>query len=1223
MRMLRLTQSDVDANRYRVEAALEGSGHPRQVATAEFGFALTAQDRENLRWYLEDYLQHTADPAPQIAARIESRIAEIGVELFKAVFQSNDDARDLWATLRDRLNDTRLEIITGVREATTLPWELLRDPKVDTPLALRARSFVRAAHQTAQRPHLPQTAGGPIRVLLVICRPRGSDDVPFRSVASRLIKGLSDSACEAFQLDVLRPPTFERLSKVLRAAKTRGKPYHVLHFDGHGTYAEIAPSGRLIEILSGLSAFVLSAPRTGKHGYLIFENPLHEKNAELVDGPALGKLLVETDVPVLVLNACRSAHAEAPAEPAPAPTDASNAPDGANSDIHAKVRAFGSLAQEVVDAGVAGVVAMRYNIYVVTAAQFVADLYESLAGGQALGEAVTLGRKQLEAQPLRQIAYTPRPLQDWMVPIVYEAAPVVIFPRPAQKADVFTISADRTAPASSGLAPELEKRPDGGFFGRDETLLALDRAFDKQAIVLLHAYAGSGKTSTAAEFARWYHFTGGIKGPVLFTSFEQKTTLSQALNETIGRVFSGALERSGVHWLAMSDEARRDMALQVMAQVPMLWIWDNVEPVAGFPTGSPSVWSAAEQGALADFLRSARGTKAKFLLTSRRDEREWLGDLPAPIKLPPMPMQERVQLARALAEKIGRHLADVEDWMPLLRFTEGNPLTIAVLVGQALRDGLKTKDQVEAFVSRLRDGENVFKDEEREGRDRSLGASLSYGFEHAFREEDLQRLALLHFFQGLVDVDLLCLMGDTKADWCLPEVRGLTREQAVALLDRAAEIGLLAPIVYGCYKVHPAVPWFLKRVFQQHYGNFIPAESKAIAATRAFVQAVSRLAQYYDKQISEGRSQLSAVLSAEEANLLHARQLASAHGWWSAFVGIMQGLFALYSHRGRWAEFRRLVNETVPNVMDPITNEPLPGREDVWEFVMDFLSRLAFEERRWDEGERLQLALLAYSRNQAAGPLECSDASLDGTARKNIHDLVAALNELGMIQVEQRKEDCFASFDESLTLAQRIGDRASEVTNRLNVGVAYLTVRQPADLERAESCFQDGLQLVPETDRLLRSKFLSELGFVARERLERAISAGQPVEVLNRHLRDAIRFYEEGLALTPEDAVASLIVKHQALGSLYDRAGLLDQSLDHSRGAIRLYEMQGDSYGAANVRYNIALYLFHAGRFVDAQDYANAALQVFKDYGEAAMPTFERTQNLLRQIKLALQTQSR
>lgn len=82
-------------------------------------------------------------------------------------------------------------------------------------------------------------------------------------------------------------------------------------------------------------------------------------------------------------------------------------------DPHTKVRALGSLAQEVMDAGVAGVVAMRYNIYVVTAAHFVADLYETLVHGQTLGEAVTMGRKQLAADSLREIAFEPVPLQDW------------------------------------------------------------------------------------------------------------------------------------------------------------------------------------------------------------------------------------------------------------------------------------------------------------------------------------------------------------------------------------------------------------------------------------------------------------------------------------------------------------------------------------------------------------------------------------------------------------------------------------------------------------------------------------------------------------------------------------------------------------------------------------------------------------------------------------------
>ncbi len=78
--------------------------------------------------------------------------------------------------------------------------------------------------------------------------------------------------------------------------------------------------------------------------------------------------------------------------------------------------------------------------------------------------------------------------------------------------------------------------------------------------------------------------------------------------------------------------------------------------------------------------RAARDTRAKFLLTSRRDERAWLRDLPTPIAIPGMPVQERVQLARALADKHQKPFTEVEDWLPLLRFTGGNPLTAAAAV---------------------------------------------------------------------------------------------------------------------------------------------------------------------------------------------------------------------------------------------------------------------------------------------------------------------------------------------------------------------------------------------------------------------------------------------------------------------------------------------------------------------------------------------------------------
>jgi hypothetical protein len=322
---------------------------------------------------------------------------------------------------------------------------------------------------------------------------------------------LSTGAAQAFQLDVLRPPTFEQLSKTLRDAKVGGKPYHVVHFDGHGDFFDMEKlfaqwkgktAEEIMQLLAALANFdpnrfspqalYPQTPRAGRRGYLAFENPGSVHNLRFVDGQELGKLLAETGVPVLMLNACRSAYAEAPESPLP------------QSEIqnpHSAVRAFGSFTQEIMDAGAAGVVAMRYTVYVVTAAKFVANMYAELTQGYSLGEAVTLGRKQLAADPNRSIAFDPRPLQDWPVPVVYEAAPITLFPKP-KKAEKLTISltSDFGLPTSDFQGfHNLPPQPDAGFFGRDETLLALDRAFDTQAIVLLHAFAGSGKTTTAAE----------------------------------------------------------------------------------------------------------------------------------------------------------------------------------------------------------------------------------------------------------------------------------------------------------------------------------------------------------------------------------------------------------------------------------------------------------------------------------------------------------------------------------------------------------------------------------------------------------------------------------------------------------------------------------------------------------------------------------------------------
>jgi tetratricopeptide (TPR) repeat protein len=1216
-----------------VEIALKG-GEFEKTAQTEFSFSLSPQEQESIRWYLEDYPLYRFDPAPTIAARTEKLMTEMGRNLFRQVFQSDDDARDLWAELRKHLSETRVEIVTEVRAAAAIPWELMRDPKTDIPLALGTGAFVHANFNPAQPFQMPKTESGPIRILLVICRPGGRDDVPFRSVASKLIKGLSDADRDLFQLDVLRPPTFDSLSRRLHQAKEQGKPYHAVHFDGHGAFVDMesviaamkekeekreTAMHRLLREIGIVNPHRFDAstlyPRTkraGKHGYLCFENPQQSENLRFADGEEIGNLLSATGVPVLVLNACRSAHAEAPEKPK----------KDADTQTHRdQIRAFGSLAQEIVNAGTAGVVAMRYNVYVDTAARFVADLYASLIAGNPLGYAVSQGRRFLADNPVREISGDAIAMQDWCVPVVYEAKPLSLFPKtPEKKALKISLSPARSMPSRGHMDSDLPPAPDAGFWGRDETLLAMDRAFDTHKTVLLHAYAGSGKTAAVAEFARWYSLTGGVQGPVLFTSFELYRPLPRVLDK-FGQVFAGMLEQSGINWLALDDADRKSVALQVFQQIPVLWIWDNVELISGFPAGTDSAWKAEEQKDLADFLRQAKDTKAKFLLTSRREEKQWLRDFPRLITLPPMPMHEREQMARALAQKQGKSFHDLKAWCPLLRFTDGNPLTLTVLVRQALKDGVETEEQIKAFTEKLQKGEVAFADDQTQGRSKSLAASLNYGFEHAFTEEERKILALLYFFQGFVDITALQAMGVPENNYALPELRGMTRESLENLLNRAAEVGLLTAHGGGYYSIHPALPWFFKSLFDRFYPTTLnlgeeQSEEKSFSeqATQAFVNAMGAMGNYYNGKYSDGNRDVIRILYKEEGNLLHGLRISRAKGWWIRTTNIMQGLRCLYEQVGRRTKWKSLVEEIVPDYIDITTDATLPGREEKWGLIMEYRVRMAMEEYDWYEAERLQTACVEFSRKKAAQYLQIPLENLESSGKNILHSLSASLNLLSGIQRKMGKENCVDNDKEAFSILTHSGDNAGAAVCALNIGEAYQEIPAIRNLEEAEKWYKQSIGLRNKEDHDGKGNCLIHLGLLAYKRFEEVQKGIKPKEIMIGHLKNALNYCHNALKIIPPNAVNLLMSAHNALGLIYDKSGNNDQSVSHYMQSIQFAEIAEDYYGAGITRRNIALTYEQSGRLPDALDYARAALRNFETYGNRAADWIEKMKGLIAHL---------
>jgi hypothetical protein len=114
-----------------------------------------------------------------------------------------------------------------------------------------------------------------------------------------------------------------------------------------------------------------------------------------------------------------------------------------------------------------------------------------------------------------------------------------------------------------------------------------------------------------------------------------------------------------------------------------------------------------------------------------------------------------------------------------------------------------------------------------------------------------------------------------------------------------------------------------------------------------------------------------------------------------ALISAMQGLRVLYDHTGRRGEWARLVEEILPDFVDPASDGPRPGREADWSLVTEYRVRLAQEARQWAAAERLQRLRVDWDRQRAAAALARPAAELGGGERHAIRTLAVSLDDLG------------------------------------------------------------------------------------------------------------------------------------------------------------------------------------------------------------------------------------
>jgi len=721
----------------------------------------------DLRWYLEHYAIWPSPYFKSRAQQVEEKLVEWGQQLHSAALPLAHTANvmNAWARVGDQAGrrfsvqvDASLEAgapeaeAATTREAATLllglPWELLHDG---------SSYLFQGAKPTRVRRRLPGTEGfgvavvaPPIRILLITARP--DDDacgyIDHRSSALPLVEAM-EALPGLVKLHLLSPPTLPALRAELERARDQRRPYHVVHFDGHGVYD----------------------PSVGLGG-LCFERPedsskLEQRRHVTVFSDELGPLLRDHRIPLVCLDACQSAQAGQASE---------------------------SVASALLKVGVASVVAMSHSLLVETSRRFVEAFYGALAQGKRVGDAMLAGQRQLKDDTFRGRIFGAGELrlEDWFVPVLYQEKddPQLFKSTPAKQ----TLADFQDALAARlGALPPI---PETGFIGRSRELLALERLLRQERYAVLRGQGGEGKTALAAELARWLVRSQQITR-VAFVSVETHSHPAAVL-DAIGRQLLGPVYSVATY--ENLEKATLPVYRALVEQATLLVV-DNMEGLLLPPyiDTSPALGEEAgrELAAILQLCARLNGKGDTRLLFTSREA------LPAPIaagrqqrdlhRLDPNDAVKLVERALNADGGDGGGASDAarEQIEQLVEAVHGHARSLALLAPALRSRGVEATRA--ALVQLMVEMEQKFPG----SREQSLFASVELSLRR-LSPENQERARVLGVFHGGVQLDALRQM----MGWEVAEVASLAAELIAT--------GLATPNRYNHLSLNPALCPYLR-----------------------------------------------------------------------------------------------------------------------------------------------------------------------------------------------------------------------------------------------------------------------------------------------------------------------------------------------------------------------------------------------------------------------------
>ncbi len=664
---------------------------------------LSRLETDELRWYLERWAIWPSEHLRERAERIETELVDWGRQLWRCLdVEAHRELSQAWRSAPQAGWQRRLTLRIAAEDDhgeadaagpwLALPWELLHDGEEHLLCAPGGVSIRRRwLPRLDAEPVLSEPASGepPIRLLLVSPRPVDGrfGYIDHRVSARPLVEALQPLG-DLVELEVLEPPTFRTLEKKLELASQVGRPFHVVHFDGHGDFH----------------------PSSG--GRLVFEHPidsgeLWRRLGVRVTGDKLAKLLQRHRVPVVFLEACRSAHG-------------GERPDA-------------SVAAKLLAGGVSSVIAMTHTVLVETTRRFVATFYRELMAGRTVGAAVLAGQRELAVERLRRKTFAgDLELVDWFVPVLFQ-----------QRHDPRLVEDARPSGSSIPALQGFPVEPEHCFLGRSRELLALERLLSSAPYAVVRGEGGEGKTELACELARWLVRTNRARRAV-FVSLEVDR-FPQAVLTTLG----SQLVDNFAAEVAKDPEAATRWLERRLADEKTVIVVDNCESVLPPLPGSEDE-AVHEPEVLEKILalleRLVASCQTRLIFTSR-------SPLPAPFA----DRGDEIELGRldenSAIELVGRVLAlsgmqpegpegdEEEDVTALVDAVGRHARSLVLLAAEVASSGVR------AATVGLRELMTSLAEKYPDERERSLFASVELSLRR-LPVETRERIAPLAVFHG-------------------------------------------------------------------------------------------------------------------------------------------------------------------------------------------------------------------------------------------------------------------------------------------------------------------------------------------------------------------------------------------------------------------------------------------------------------------------------------------